>query len=110
MSTTSRIHFDFDVHGAAHVLGDAIDKFTRALNDFDGDIMSERWKVLMDYDSTSVRSYLHAEGYTMSEIDWLETINDATGHYDSELTLRSYLHSQISIGPPLRQATLGCLV
>ncbi|TDZ99586.1 putative bifunctional amine oxidase [Colletotrichum sidae] len=37
---------------------------------------------LMKYDSVTVREFLLDQNYTNSEIDWMETINDATGHYD----------------------------
>lgn len=38
---------------------------------------------LMKWDNYSVRAYLVEEGgYTQGEVDWMETVNDATGHYD----------------------------
>ncbi|KFX88596.1 hypothetical protein V490_07535 [Pseudogymnoascus sp. VKM F-3557] len=40
------------------------------------------FNLLMDYDSESIRSYLMSQGYTGPQIDWLETIDDATDHYD----------------------------
>ncbi|KAH8662544.1 flavin-containing amine oxidase [Xylariales sp. PMI_506] len=38
---------------------------------------------LMEYDQISVRQYLLEKGFTSLEVDWLETINDATEHYDT---------------------------
>lgn len=38
---------------------------------------------LMQYDNLSVRQYLLTKGYSSQEIDWLETINEATTHYDT---------------------------
>ncbi|KAK1962107.1 L-amino acid oxidase [Colletotrichum sublineola] len=40
------------------------------------------FNLLMEFDSKTVRGYLLDHGFTNSEIDWLETVNDATGHYD----------------------------
>jgi monoamine oxidase len=43
---------------------------------------SSGFDLLMNYDADSIRGYLEAHGYTGPEVDWMETINDATGHYD----------------------------
>ncbi|GJC89387.1 putative bifunctional amine oxidase DDB_G0291301 [Colletotrichum liriopes] len=40
------------------------------------------FNLLMEYDSKTVRGFLLDQGFANSEIDWLETMNDATGHYD----------------------------
>ncbi|KAK2033552.1 L-amino acid oxidase [Colletotrichum zoysiae] len=40
------------------------------------------FNLLMEYDSKTVRGFLLGQGFSNSEIDWLETVNDATGHYD----------------------------
>ncbi|KAK2040867.1 L-amino acid oxidase [Colletotrichum somersetense] len=40
------------------------------------------FNLLMEYDSKTVRGFLLDQGLSNSEIDWLETVNDATGHYD----------------------------
>ncbi|KAK1580061.1 L-amino acid oxidase [Colletotrichum navitas] len=40
------------------------------------------FNLLMEYDSKTVRGFLLDQGFSNSEIDWLETVNDATGHYD----------------------------
>ena len=37
---------------------------------------------LTDFDAQSIRAYLLSQGYTNPEVDWTETINDATGCYD----------------------------
>lgn len=73
----------FNEAGASHVFRDAINNFMQVLNDTNADLSREGWNHLMEYDSLSVRAYLLSRDFTMDEIDWLETINDATGHYDS---------------------------
>ncbi|KFZ00613.1 hypothetical protein V501_10597 [Pseudogymnoascus sp. VKM F-4519 (FW-2642)] len=40
------------------------------------------FNLLMEYDYQSIRSYLVSQGYTGPQIDWMETIDDATDHYD----------------------------
>ncbi|KAM4061637.1 hypothetical protein HRG_013264 [Hirsutella rhossiliensis] len=37
----------------------------------------------MQYDAISVRQYLLQKGYSPQQIDWIETIADATTHYDT---------------------------
>lgn len=64
-----------------------------ALSDSHGGLSTKGWNHLMEYDSLSVRAYLLTQGFTMDEIDWLETMNDATGHYDSKLSLERCLAS-----------------
>src|ERR1700709_2474462 len=41
------------------------------------------FNALMKTDSLSIRAYLLSQGYSNPEIDWMETINDATDHYDT---------------------------
>lgn len=43
---------------------------------------TEGFNLLMEYDSESIRSYLLSQGYTGPQVDWMETIDDATDHYD----------------------------
>lgn len=56
---------------------------------------------LMAWDSYSARSYLLSQGYTNGQIDWMETINDATDHYDtysmSQAVLEEWIFSSTSI-------------
>lgn len=40
------------------------------------------FNLLMSYDGISVREFLRQSGYTDQMIDWLEAIDEATGHYD----------------------------
>ena len=55
--------------------------FTAALQaDFD-----QGFRELSKYDALSVRDYLRQNNYTDQEIDWLETVDDATGHFDMGL-------------------------
>ena len=61
---------------------DVLKQFTDALSiSFDAG-----FNKLMEMDSLSVREYFRSLGYTDAEVDWLETTNDATGHYDSALS------------------------
>lgn len=53
-------------------------KFTTALSQN----FTAGFNLLMETDSQSIRAYLLSQGYTDPEIDWMETINDATDHYD----------------------------
>jgi monoamine oxidase len=39
--------------------------------------------MLMQYDHISVRQYMLQKGYSPQQIDWIETIADATTHYDT---------------------------
>ena len=41
------------------------------------------FNTLMELDTMSVRQFLIKNGFANSEIDWMETVNDATGHYDT---------------------------
>ncbi|KAI9797185.1 MAG: hypothetical protein M1833_005594 [Piccolia ochrophora] len=59
-----------------------IKDFTDALNAS----FVEGTQRLFELDSMSVREYLQVKGYHDSEIDWLETTNDASGHYDLGLS------------------------
>lgn len=77
----------FNALASSKLFSEAIKDFMGNLTDSDGGLKTEGWDNLMDYDSLSVRAYLLAKGFTMDEIDWLETMNDATGHYDSRFAL-----------------------
>lgn len=83
----------FNSNNSATVFDDAIAQFMKPLNNSKGELSTQGWNQLMDYDSLSVRAYLFAKGFTMDEIDWLETMNDATGHYDSKFPLKLHLPS-----------------
>lgn len=80
----NNIHDPFDALDSSYVFGEAIAEFMQALNGTDGQLSTEGWNHLMGYDSFSVRAYLLRQGFTMDEIDWIDTMNDATGHYDSK--------------------------
>ncbi|KAI9678851.1 MAG: hypothetical protein M1817_005911 [Caeruleum heppii] len=59
-----------------------VDEFVNAMNaNFD-----DGFRKLMDFDSLSVREYFTKKNFTDAEIDWLETTQDATGHYDMALS------------------------
>jgi monoamine oxidase len=68
----------FDTMSASDVWADQVKNLTAALsaNFLDG------FDKLMKYDSMSVRDFLLTNGFDNSEVDWMETMNDATGHYD----------------------------
>lgn len=83
----------FDALASSNVFSNATIKFMQALNGSAGSLSTEGWNHLMDFDSLSVRAYLLTQGFTMDEIDWLETMNDATGHYDSKFPPKRCLAS-----------------
>jgi hypothetical protein len=56
----------------------ATDRFTTAISDN----FTAGFDLLMRTDTQSIRAYLLSQGYTDPEIDWMESINDATDHYD----------------------------
>ncbi|KAB5547175.1 L-amino acid oxidase [Coniochaeta sp. 2T2.1] len=68
----------FDTMSASAVWASQVKTMTDALSaDF-----TTGFNLLMQYDSMSVRDFLLTKGFANSEIDWMETMNDATGHYD----------------------------
>jgi hypothetical protein len=69
----------FDVLSASQVWADQVKAMTDALSaDFDAG-----FNLLMEYDSMSARQFLLKKGFTNNGIDWMETVNDATGNYDT---------------------------
>ena len=56
---------------------------------------------LMEYDQLSVRQYLLNRNFTGPEIEWIETINDATGHYDDMSLSQAALEQWIFDSAPL---------
>jgi monoamine oxidase len=56
---------------------------------------TEGFNLLMNYDSQSVRAYLLSQGFTGPQVDWMETINDATDHYDMYSMSQSVLEEWI---------------
>ncbi|KAK1517126.1 L-amino acid oxidase [Colletotrichum costaricense] len=68
----------FNTQSAYNVWKTQVSSMTTALSaNFD-----TGFNLLMKYDSMTVREFLLDQGFTNTEIDWMETINDATGHYD----------------------------
>lgn len=43
---------------------------------------TDGFNLLLKYDALSVRNFFQQQGYSDPEIDWLETLNDATDHFD----------------------------
>ena len=56
---------------------------------------------LMQYDGLSLRAYLLQKGYTAQEIDWMETLDDATRHYDTYTLSQAVLEQWIFNTAPL---------
>jgi Flavin containing amine oxidoreductase len=56
---------------------------------------------LMKYDGMSLRAYLVKQGYSAEDIDWMETIDDATTHYDayslSQAVLEQWIFNSASL-------------
>lgn len=81
----------FDAEVASTVWSQAIQQLTAALSAN----FTTGFNLLMEYDSYSVREYLLTQGFTNAEIDWLEALNDATGHYDAMSMSQSVLEEWI---------------
>jgi hypothetical protein len=84
----------FSAMSPGTVLDDALKDLLNALvKDFD-----TGFDKLMEYDQLSVRAFLLKQGYTSQDIDWLETIDDATEHYDcgslSQATLEAWIFDE----------------
>jgi len=87
----------FSAMSSGTIFDDAIKGVLKALEkDFD-----TGFDKLMEYDQLSVRAYLLKKGYTSPQIDWLETIDDATEHYDcnslSQATLEAWIFDASSL-------------
>ncbi|KUI69395.1 hypothetical protein VM1G_04950 [Cytospora mali] len=72
----------FDEEAASTVWSNLVQNMTAALSAN----FTSGFNLLMEYDSLSVRGYLLSQGFTNAEIDWLETLNDATGHYSMSMS------------------------
>jgi phytoene dehydrogenase-like protein len=57
-------------------------RVTKTLTDALTKNFLDGFNLLMNYDSQSIRAHLLAGGFTDQQIDWMETIDDATDHYD----------------------------
>ncbi len=83
----------FAVLSPSKVWSGVLKPLTDALsNNFD-----DGFNKLMEFDSISVRQYFRQLNYTDAEIDWLETMEDATGHYDqalSQMVLEQWVFAQ----------------
>ena len=87
----------FSTLSPAKVFDGAINELLEALvKDFD-----TGFDKLMEFDQMSVREYLLSKGFTSEEVDWLETIGDATEHYDTESLAQATLESWIFDEYPL---------
>ena len=56
---------------------------------------------LMQFDGLSLRQYLLQKGFTAAEIDWMETIDDATTHFDTYSLTQAVLEQWIFNSAPL---------
>lgn len=81
----------FDALSASAVLNQQTKMLTDALSEN----FEAGFNLLMEYDSMSVRQFLFSKGFTNSEIEWIETMNDATGHYDISSMSQSVLEDWI---------------
>ncbi|KAH0424148.1 l-amino acid oxidase [Colletotrichum camelliae] len=87
----------FEASSASDVWATQVKTLTDALSvDF-----TSGFDLLMQYDSMTAREFLLDRNFTNSEIDWLETVNDATGHYDmysmSQAVLEQWIFSSADI-------------
>lgn len=79
------------------VFSHAVSQLTKALSvDFDAG-----FNLLMQYDQISVRQYLLTRGFSPEQVDWMETINDATTHYDTMALSQNVLEEWIFTEAPL---------
>ena len=82
---------------AGTVLDDALADLIAAFNNgFDAGFDN-----LMQYDGISLRTYLLQKGYTAQEIDWMETIDDATTHFDAYALSQAVLEQWIFNSAPI---------
>ena len=79
LSDDGTVDAQFAKLSPAQAWSNATNQFTVALSDN----FTAGFDALMKTDSQSIRAYLLSHGYTDPEIDWMETINDATDHYDT---------------------------
>lgn len=93
--------WSFNGQNASTVWENQVESMTTALSAN----FTNGFNLLMDYDSQSVRTYLLSQGFTDPEIDWLETINDATGHYDMYSMTQSVLEEWIFAGYDIKKWT-----
>ena len=59
----------------------------------------------MQSDGISLRTYLLQKDYTAADIDWMETIDDATTHVDSYALSQAVLEQWIFTSAPLKSWT-----
>jgi hypothetical protein len=79
LSDNGTVEAQFASISPAQAWSDVTNQFTVALSDN----FTAGFNALLKADSQSIRAYLLSHGYTNPEIDWMETINDATDHYDT---------------------------
>jgi monoamine oxidase len=92
----------FDVQSASAVWSAQVKTMTDALSaDFDSG-----FNLLMKYDSQSARQFLLGRGFSNSEVDWLETVNDATGHYNTYSMSQAVLEEWIFDSADIHKWTL----
>ncbi|TID01549.1 putative bifunctional amine oxidase [Colletotrichum higginsianum] len=92
----------FETQSASTVWADQVKFMTDELTaDF-----TSGFNLLMEYDSVTVRQFLLDKGFTNTEIDWLETINDATGHYDMYSMSQAVLEQWIFDSADINKWTL----
>ncbi|KAI9846686.1 MAG: hypothetical protein M1837_003741 [Sclerophora amabilis] len=87
----------FATASPASVFDEAIKDLIHELEiDFDSG-----FRKLMEYDQVSVRQYMLTKGFSPEQIDWMETVDDATTHYDTMSMSQSALEEWIFESAPL---------
>ena len=56
---------------------------------------SAEFDSLMEFDGMSLREYLIRQSFTARDVDWMETFNDATTHYDTYSVAQAVLEQWI---------------
>jgi hypothetical protein len=90
-------HDQLATMSAGTVLDNALADLIAAFNaGFD-----EGFNNLMKFDGISLRTYLLQKGFTSQDIDWMETIDDATTHFDSYSLSQAVLEQWFFNSAPL---------
>ncbi|KAL5586884.1 hypothetical protein FOVSG1_012020 [Fusarium oxysporum f. sp. vasinfectum] len=91
-----------DVLSASQVWADQVKTMTDALlADFNAG-----FNLLIEYDSMSPRQFLLKKGFTNNEIDWMETVNDAIGYYDTYSMSQAVMEEWIFYSADMNKWTL----
>ncbi|KAH7240664.1 uncharacterized protein BKA55DRAFT_596088 [Fusarium redolens] len=64
------------------------------------------FNLLIEYNSMSPRQFLLKKGFTNNEIDWMETVNDAIGYYDTYSMSQAVMEEWIFYSADMNKWTL----